>query len=200
MIGFSLPSPVLERLFERRILEISGGVDAEMGDYIRTAFSRLIAEGAPDIVILFTSTGGSAERGLEIYDILKSYPGKKTGVVIAFAQSMAAIILQACDRRLILPHATILVHNPNPADSGKRIKFHMFRDGTLMDEVYSHLEKTRQKFIDIIASRATKKTAEEIADLLDADRDLSADEAIAFGLADGLIENLSDLSGNGRPD
>ncbi|MFA5124650.1 MAG: ATP-dependent Clp protease proteolytic subunit [Patescibacteria group bacterium] len=193
MIGFSLPSPVLESLLKKRILEISGDIDAEMGDYIRTAFSWLITEGAPDIMILFTSTGGSVERGLEIYDMLKAYPGKKTGVVIAFAQSMAAIILQACDRRLVLPHSTILVHNPNPAPD-TRIKFHMFEDGTLMEKIYPHLKGSRQKFIDIIAGRIRGKSTEEIEALLDAGNDLTADEAIVLGLADGILENLNELS------
>ncbi|MFA6594337.1 MAG: ATP-dependent Clp protease proteolytic subunit [Candidatus Buchananbacteria bacterium] len=194
MVEFSLPSPVLENLFRKKILEISGEIDAEMSEYIRTAFSRLIAEGAPDIVILFTSTGGSVERGLEIYDMLKAYPGKKTGVVIAFAQSMAAIILQACDRRLILPHAIIFVHNPNPADDNKRIRYRMFGNGELMGSVYSHLKESRQKFISIIAGRAVKKTIKEITDLLDAERDLSANEAIDFGLVDDLLENLRELT------
>ena len=48
---------------------------------------------------------------MDAYDMLKYYKGKKTGIVVGFAMSMAAILLQTCDERKAYRHAGILIHH-----------------------------------------------------------------------------------------
>lgn len=190
MDDFSLPNIFLD-LLDRRIIEITGKIELDTCEYLRAAFTRLLLTGSPDILVHITSFGGDVYRGLDVYDILRAYPGKKTGLVISGVQSMATIILQACDRRLLLPHATVMIHHPSYI---KQIKYKEFRDGKVMGEIWPELQKINTATIDIIAERATGKTPQQIEQVMEDEKYFTADEAVAFGLADGILVKLEELN------
>src|SRR5258706_13842770 len=111
MWGHNKLNELHRQLLDKNIIEIAGEVDADMIMYVREAMLRLIAKGNPDITVLINSNGGSVTCGLDIYDVLKYYTGKKTGIVQRFAKSMAAVILQACERRQTMRHSIIHIHH-----------------------------------------------------------------------------------------
>jgi ATP-dependent Clp protease protease subunit len=101
-------------LLQNGIIDLVGEVDFEMLKYVREALMRLLAKPiCQPLKLLISSDGGSVKEGLSIYDAIKSYPAPTVGIVCRAADSMAAIILQACDTRRCMEHATVLIHNPN---------------------------------------------------------------------------------------
>ena len=80
-------------------LIISGSVNPAMYEFVVAALAHLRCRGSPDLKVIIDSTGGDVSWGLDIYDQLRLYRGKKRGEVMCRAASMAAIILHACDVR-----------------------------------------------------------------------------------------------------
>jgi ATP-dependent protease ClpP protease subunit len=91
-------------LLNEGIVEIAGDVDQEMAWYAREALQRLRARRATEVTVHITSGGGKIVYGLDIYDMLRLFPGRVTGVVYGAAVSAAAIILQGCAIRKSARH------------------------------------------------------------------------------------------------
>jgi ATP-dependent Clp protease protease subunit len=168
-------------LLERNTIYIGGEVDVDMIVYVREAILRLTAKGSPDITLLITSEGGSVDIGLDIYDILEGYSGKKTAIVFGYAHSMAAIILQACQKRIAKRHARILLHHI----SKTQISLDALRDQKKTKDIRAELEKSQKLLYKILVDR-TKHSVEEIKAVCAKDQSMSANEALAFGLIDEI--------------
>ena len=104
-------NPVENELLSQGIIDIEGKITEDTFYYIRTCFSLLESRKSPDVTIYFSSNGGDHEIGLMIYDIIKSYKGKTTGIVKGFCRSAALTLLQACDIRKSYKHSLLLFHN-----------------------------------------------------------------------------------------
>jgi len=171
-------------LLEKGIIDLRGEVEDSMFEYVRECVGLLSLEDNPPIHVKITSEGGSVVSGLFIYDLLRLYPGHKTGVVIGFARSIAAVILQACDKREAAKNSLLLIHG---------VKIGM--RGVPLDEICDNkefrkkLENSRaaQEQIYLILKSKTKKSKSDVVALCKEDRDLLAKEALAFGLIDEII-------------
>lgn len=93
------------------IIYIAEDTEPPLYKKVALAFAYLVTKGSPDLKIIIDSNGGSTSVGLDIYDLIRLYPGKTTGLVISKAASMAAIILQACKVRTCAIHAEVLIHH-----------------------------------------------------------------------------------------
>ncbi|MDO8557554.1 MAG: ATP-dependent Clp protease proteolytic subunit [Candidatus Jorgensenbacteria bacterium] len=171
-------------LLERGIIDIGGEINSETGAYVRDALLRLIKKGSPDITVFITSAGGSVSVALSIYDALTLYKGKKTGIVMGFARSMAVIILQACDKRLAARHSEILIHH---ISHSKEVSLDMLRDKRKMDRIYKDLEENQELIYKILSSH-TGRAIIEIRTECRKEKGMSAEKAFAFGLIDEIIE------------
>lgn len=169
------------KLLEKDIIEISGDIDSDMVRYIREAISRLIGKGSPPITVLITSPGGDVDIGLDIFDALRYYSGEKTAVVHGYANSMAAVILQVCNKRIAMRHAHILVHHI----SKTQIKLDVLRDKAKTAEVRNDLEKSQKRIYEILVKR-TGKTLAEVKKACSRNESMTAEEAKAFGLIDKI--------------
>lgn len=133
------------------------------------------------ITVLLNCNGGDVISSMAIYDAISSCVNK---VIIKAhtAMSMGSIILQAGDERLLFPHATVMIHNGEVSRAGsvKTVENWQKYDKQ-MDKVHEdiYLEKIKQK--------KPRFTREQLQKLLEHDTILSADEAVALGLADGII-------------
>jgi ATP-dependent Clp endopeptidase proteolytic subunit ClpP len=133
-----------------------------------------------EVTIIFTSPGGSVVDGLALFDFLMELREKGhsiTGVTRGYAASMAGILLQACDKRVIGKESWVLIHEISGGMMGSF--------GELEDRL-KWLEKVQSRILDIFAQRSGgKKTREEFeAAWHRTDFWLSSDEALAWGVVD----------------
>jgi ATP-dependent Clp protease, protease subunit len=141
------------------------------------------APGQP-ITFYLNSPGGSITAGMAIFDMMRLITSPITVVVTGMAASMGSILLSAVPkgRRLLFPHARVLIHQP--LISGRFIG-----PATDINIQAQEMEKLRAELNDILA-HASGQPIEKIA--RDGDRDfyLNAKEAIAYGLADAIVEKI----------
>ena len=167
-------------LLNKNIITIAGDV---CDDMMRDAGEKLVElyhKGSPDIYVLISSFGGSVECGLDIVDLFNLYKGKKTAIVCHQAYSIAAVILQACDKRLATPYSRILIHNLS-----KRLSLDTLRDEKKLREAILEAEKLQTQVYNLVAKRI-EKHPDVIREEYDKNKSMSVQEALAFGLLDGI--------------
>ena len=171
-------------MFQNRAFWLSGNIDSNTADTINSQLLHLAAE-APDkdITIYINSPGGEVSSGLAIYDVMQAVPCKIRTVCVGTAASMAAVLFAAGDRREILKHGKILIHDPlvprGVAGSALEIQ-----------EKSSQLMSTRKILCGILAKH-TGKSLNQIYRVSRKDTWFEAEKAVAFGLADAVIDHLA---------
>ncbi len=178
-----------ETLLQKRQICIFGIIDREMADRVikEVLFLNAASEREP-IKLYLSSQGGGTTASLDIFDIIKSLTSSVIGVVVAQANSNASLVLQACSKRLILPHSTIKLHNLRVTIQRSFLEM---SENILkqQEEIFRRqVEETRgrQEIVyDILASRA-KVSRSEIKKFCCESREFSASEAMAVGLVDAI--------------
>jgi len=172
----------LAALLEKNQMLFLGEVDRKMFDYAHEAILLLTAKGSPDIEISITSNGGSVDSGLDVYDLLRLYAGKKVITIYSIAASMGAIIIQACDQRKVARHAKVLIHYV-----GRRnINLYQLKDSEELEKIIKDLQESQDRLEAILIER-TKQSVDIIRDECNKDRTMTAEEAHAFGLVDEIV-------------
>lgn len=177
------PKEIQEALLKKNTLYLGGEVKGDMVDYVNMSIAELISQGSPPLTVYITSGGGNVTAGLDIYDMLSMYPNTKTGIVVAYAKSMAAVILQACTVRQALYHARILIHHI----STHNVTLDIMRSQKKKAEVLNDMEKGQARLYRILSER-TGRTVSEISRTCKKDEDMSAQEALEFGLIDSIAK------------
>ena len=144
----------------------------------------LDSESDSPIEVIMINPGGSFDDGMAIYDAIQLCRSPITIKVFGYAYSMAAVILQAADERLVAPNASIMVHygeDSYPANHPK-INRKWVEKSKKDDETMRAilLDKIREKHAGMAESKLDK--------MLDFDTILSAEEAVDLGLADRVME------------
>lgn len=142
--------------------------------------SRMIAgqlRGAGDVIVNINSPGGSFVEGNAIYNMLVQHQGKVTVRVVGWAASAASIVAMAGDEIAISQSGFIMIHNGQAEISGDRNE---------LREVAALLDKVDDSLAGIYAAR-TGLTKRKVADFLDAQTTLTADEAVKNGFADSIL-------------
>jgi len=140
------------------------------------------------ITIIFSSPGGSVVPGMALYDYLTELRASGhhlTTVAQGMAASMAGILLQAGDRRVIGPESWVLIHQVQASAMGSW--------GDLQDRM-KWLEKVQDRILDIFARRAAETTGKSFSSTRKTfatnwqrtDWWLSSDECVALGVADEI--------------
>ena len=135
-----------------------------------------------EITLYINSPGGEVISGLAVYDYIKIMKSPVRTVTIGDAASMGAIIFLAGEKREMLPHTRILIHDPSYGHldvSGK--KPHEIQRGV------DSLNKVRETLAEII-SKKTNKSLDEIYGITAEDNYFTAEEAIDFGLATNIFK------------
>lgn len=164
-----------------RVYDEIGAYGITSADFI----NQLDAVDAPLIRVHINSPGGSVDDGLAIYNGLISHPAKVETIVDAAAYSIASVIAQAGDRRLIQPHARMMVHNAMALGMGYASDF---------ENIAAHLRETSQNIAGIYSEKSGKDAAYWL-DKMDAETRFSDKQAVDEGLADevGRATNLADF-------
>jgi len=139
-------------------------------------------EPGKEITFYMNTPGGSITAGMAVYDTMRLVTSPITIVVTGMAASMGSILLCAAakGRRMIYPHGRVLIHQP--IISGRFIG-----PATDINIQAQEMEKLRGELNQILAD-ASGQPIDKIS--RDSDRDfyLNAMEAVAYGLADKIVE------------
>jgi ATP-dependent Clp endopeptidase proteolytic subunit ClpP len=137
------------------------------------------AGGLTSIHLKVNSPGGNVFDGVSIYNALLSHSATVTAQVVGLAASIASVIIMAASEISMGEGSMIMIHNPYAAVIGG--------DAGEMRKMASTLDKVKDSMITAYR-RHTKKTKAEIATLMDAETWLSANEAVANGFAEEVVD------------
>lgn len=159
--------------------DIGGGGDKGVTSArVREQLSAL--KGGP-LTCTINSDGGVITEGKSIYDAIRAFPGEKTGRVEGIAASMASVILQAFDYRVVTKGSYVMIHNPSGGVEG---------EAEDMRRTADLLSKMRDDLLDIYEAR-TGQPRDKLGAMMDAETWMTAEEAVALGFADEVEDSES---------
>ncbi len=172
---------IYSRLLKDRIIMLDGEIDDNSASLIVAQLLFLEAEDPEkDINIYINSPGGVISSGMAIYDTMNYIKPDVCTICVGMAASMAAFLLSAGKKgkRYILPNAEVMIHQPLGGTQGQAedIRIHA-----------EHILKIREKMNRILAEN-TGKPYEQVAKDTDRDNYLDAQEALAYGLVDKIVD------------
>ena len=169
-------------LYERREIACLGEIDAEMVNSLIMQLRYLeLTDPGREITIIVNSPGGSVDSGLALYDVMKGISSPIRTVCVGIAASMGALLFASGDKRQILPHGRVMIHDPLITQTGG--------NALALKTISDSLMETRQITAEILA-KDTGKTIDEILDKTRSDCWFNASEAVDFNLADEIIETI----------
>ena len=175
-------------LLEKRRIFLSDAVDSDSAkDIIRKIWFLEFTDPGKPILFVINSPGGSVDSGFAIWDAFKMISSPVYTLVTGLAASMGSLLslVAGKGKRFSTPNARIMIHQPL---IGGMIR----GQATDLDIQAKEMLKTRAMLVDIYAE-ATGKDAATIEKSLMRDNWMTANEALAFGLLDGVVSTQKDL-------
>ena len=174
-----------DELLSRREIFLTEEVNAETSnELIKQLMYLERQDSGKEITLYINSPGGEVISGLAVYDLISLMKSPVRTVCTGTAASMGAILFLAGKKREMLPHTRLMIHDPSfggGSISGK--KSHELR------HELEKLDEVREALAKIIAEK-TGRPLEEIYDVTSDDTFYSAEEAITFGLATGIMKGV----------
>lgn len=181
----SIGTLIQRKFLEQRKIFLWGAVTDETAKDIteKLLYLEAIAPGK-EITFYMNTPGGSITAGMAVYDTMKLITSPITVVVTGMAASMGSILLCGAPkgRRLIYPHARVLIHQP-------LITGQMSGPAVDINIQAREMEKLREELNQILAA-SSGQPMEKITKDTDRDFYLNAQEAIEYGLADKIVETV----------
>jgi ATP-dependent Clp protease protease subunit len=184
---------IYSRLLKDRIVMLDTDVSEHSASLIVAQLLFLESED-PDADILFyiNSPGGSVTAGLAIYDTMQFIKPDVSTIVLGQACSMGSFLAQAgtAGKRIVLPEARTMIHRVSSGTPGTKGSVHVqelqFEDTR---RSFEESQRINQRLTELYVKHNTAgKTYEELFEAMKFDTFLSAEEAVAYGLADQVIE------------
>lgn len=176
---------VEERLLEQRTILIYGGINQDMAREVTEKLILLSVASNDPIKIYINSQGGHVESGDTIFDMIRfcSAPVKVIGT--GWVASAGALIYAAppVENRLSLPNTRFMIHQPLGGMQGS---------ATDMAIEAKEIVKMRHRLNQIFADQ-TGQPLEKVAKDSDRNYWMNAQEAIKYGLAGNIIQNIKEL-------
>lgn len=172
---------IYSRLLKERIIFVGTPIDDTVANLVMAQLLYLDAEDpARDIYLYINSPGGVVSSGLAIYDTMQYIKPAVSTICIGMAASMAALILAAGGKgkRFALPHARVMIHQPEGAFSGQA------------SDIAIHAKEvlTIRGVLNKIFAKHTGQSEEKIATDTDRNYFMSAKEAKEYKIIDDIIE------------
>jgi ATP-dependent Clp protease protease subunit len=172
---------IYSRLLNERIVFIGQPIDEDLANLVVAQLLHLESEDPDkDVHVYVNSPGGSLHAGLAIYDTMQYVKPDVETICYGMAMSAGSLILAGGSdgKRLALPNARILIHQPTSGFQGQSSDIEIHAKEIL--ELRRRLEE--------IYARHTGQPIERIHDDAERDRFFSAEEAVEYGLIDRVIE------------
>lgn len=171
---------IYSRLLKDRIIFLGEEVNDVSANLIVAQLLFLEAEDpSKDIQLYINSPGGSVTAGMAIYDTMKYIKCDVSTICLGMAASMGAFLLSsgAKGKRYALPNSTIMIHQPSGGAQGQATEIQIVAD---------QIAKTKKKLNEILSAN-TGQPLEIVEKDTDRDNYMTAEEAKAYGLIDGVV-------------
>ena len=172
---------IFSRLLNDRIIILSEEVNSTTASLIVAQLLYLEAQDPDkDIQFYINSPGGSVTDGMAIYDTMQYIKCDVSTICVGMAASMGAFLLSSGTKgkRLALPNAEIMIHQPSAGTQGQ------------ITDMAIHLKRLEviKKRLNAILADNTGRGVEEITAACERDNFMTAEEAVAYGLIDKVID------------
>ena len=171
---------IYSRLLKDRIIFLGEEVNDVSASLVVAELLFLEAEDpGKDIQLYINSPGGSVTAGMAIYDTMQYIKCDVSTICLGMAASMGAFLLAGGTKgkRFALPNSTIMIHQPSGGAQGQATEIQIVAD---------HIAKTKRTLNEILAAN-TGQPREVVERDTDRDNYMSAEEAKAYGLIDGVV-------------
>ena len=171
---------IYSRLLKERVIFIVGPIEDQMANLVVAQLLFLESENPDkDIHLYINSPGGSVTAGLSIYDTMQFIKSEVSTMCVGQAASMGAFLLSggAKGKRLILPNARTMIHEPSGGAQGQAsdIEIQAKEILFLRERLNRMLSEHTGQPMDVI-ERDTER-----------DRFMSAEQSVEYGLVDQVI-------------
>jgi len=174
---------IYSRLMKDRIVMLNGPVEDGSANLIVAQFLFLESQNSEKPIKFFiNSPGGVITSGMSIYDTMQFIKCPVHTYVLGQACSMGSFLAQAGEagKRFLLPNARHMIHQPSGGARG------MASD---IEISYREIQYWKKRLTELYVEHNTaEKTYEDFERDMDRDTFMSAEEAVAYGLADKIIE------------
>ena len=171
---------IYSRLLKDRIIVLGEEVNETTASLVVAQLLFLESEDpGKDIHLYINSPGGMVTAGMAIYDTMQYIKCDVSTICIGMAASMGAFLLAggAKGKRFALPNAEVMIHQPSGGAKGQATEIQIAAENIL---------KTKKKLNQMLADN-TGKPYEVVAEDTERDHWMSAEEALDYGLIDGII-------------
>lgn len=171
---------IFSRLLKERIIFLGEDVNDTTASLIVAQMLFLESEDpGKDINFYINSPGGSVTAGMAIYDTMNYIKCDVSTICLGMAASMGAFLLAGGTKgkRFALPNAEIIIHQPSGGAKGQATDIKIVADNII---------KTRRKLNEIL-SMNTGKPLEVIEVDTERDNYMTAQEALEYGIIDGIL-------------
>jgi ATP-dependent Clp protease, protease subunit len=173
---------IYSRLLNERIIFLGTPVDDQIANLIVAQLLHLESDDPDkDISLYINSPGGSIYAGLAIYDTMQFIKPDVTTICFGMAMSMGSLLLAggAPGKRLSLPNARILIHQPSGGYQGQSADI----------EIQAREILDLRKRMDEIYAQHTGQDIDRVHADMDRDRYFTPDQAQEYGLIDKIIKH-----------
>lgn len=173
---------IFSRLLNDRIVMLNDEVnDVTAGLIVAEMLYLESQDPDKDIQFYINSPGGSVTAGMAIYDTMQYVKCDVSTICVGMAASMGAFLLSsgAKGKRIALPNAEIMIHQPSAGTQGKitDMAIHLKR-----------LEHIKTRMTEIMAANCGRTDVDAVRDAMERDNFMDPEEALRFGLIDKIIE------------
>lgn len=183
---------IYSRLLKDRIVMLDSDVNEHTASVIVAQLLFLESQGNDDIQFFINSPGGLVTAGLAIYDTMQFIKPEVSTIVLGQAASMGSFLAQAGakGKRFVLPESRTMVHRVSSGTPGTRGSVHVqelqFEDAK---RTYEESQRINKRLTELYVRHNTAgKTYDELFETMKFDTFLSAEQAVAYGLADKVID------------
>jgi ATP-dependent Clp protease, protease subunit len=173
---------IYSRLLNERVIFLGQPVDDDIANLVVAQLLHLESDDPEkDISLYINSPGGSVYAGMAIYDTMQFIKPDVSTICYGTAMSMGSLLLMggAAGKRLALPDAKILIHQPSGGFQGQSADI----------EIYTNEILALRRRIDELYARHTGQSLERVHDDMERDRYFTAQEAADYGLIDRVISS-----------
>ena len=170
---------IYSRLLKDRIIMLTGEIDDNSANIVVSQLLYLDSLSHDDISLYINSPGGSISAGMAIYDTMNFIKSDVSTICLGMAASMGAFLLSSgtIGKRYSLPNSEVMIHQPLGGASGQ---------ATEIKIAAGHILKIKEK-LNLILSKNTGKSIEDIERDTERDNFLTAIEALEYNIVDKIL-------------